>query len=50
MIRRPIKAEELLRKIREERKKINPKRKPKPRELKGISLENEFDEDWEISE
>ena len=50
VIRGPIKAEELLRKIRGERKKINPKRKPKPGELKGISLEDEFDEDWGIGE
>ncbi|WP_297062739.1 hypothetical protein [Thermococcus sp.] len=40
LIRGPIKAGELLRKIREERRKIRPKRKPKPGELKGISLED----------
>lgn len=50
VIRGPINVEELLRKIREERKKINPKRKPKPGELKGISLEDEFDEAWGIEE
>ena len=50
VIRGPINVEELLRKIREERKKINPKKKPKPGELKGISLEDEFDEAWGIEE
>ncbi len=48
LIRGPIKGEELIRKIREERKKINAKKKPKPGELKGISLEDEFDETWGI--
>ncbi len=50
VLRGPVKAEDVLRKIRERRRKMNPKRKPEPGELKGISLEDEFDEAWGIEE
>lgn len=50
IIRAPIRVDDLIKKIREERKKMNPKRRPKPGELRGISLEDEYEEEWRSEE